>query len=173
MCAIAQNPAGLQKQAQTPRDPLSISLVSAQWDLCCCGYLLSICIHQPSTQHPLGSSSECASGWTDRPDTTDSHISKSETTFPISKLNPTKCWTGFLQLFSSQQMYFPYFHYLGATVYLSSCKRISKSWRNSSGWTRGKKSLLHQLDWKPYLSSSVKSCCLLNHCMNFWSGVMQ
>lgn len=172
MCAIAQNPAGLQKQAQTPR----IHYPFLWWvpsEVC---VAVATCYLSASTSpalnipwdHLLSVHLGVQTGQTQQ-----THISKSETTFPISKLNPAKCWTGFLQLFSSQQMYFPYFHYLGATVYLSSCKRISKSWRNSSGWTRGKKSLLHQLDWKPYLSSSVKSCCLLNHCMNFWSGVMQ
>lgn len=98
-----------------------------------CVAVATCCLH-PSAKssvtaswHPLGSTSEPVSGCTDSPDTTDYHISKSEAWFPISKLNPAKCSTGFLQLFSRRQRYF---HSPQAAVYVNPCKRIAKGWHN-------------------------------------------
>ena len=90
----------------------------------------------------------------------------------ISHLKTKPCWafTGFLQLFSGRQTYF---HSPRAAVEVSSARGQRKADRTylPVAWGSEKPALPAGL--RTYLSSSVKCCCLLNHAMNFWSGVMQ
>lgn len=116
--------------------------------------------------HPSGSSSEHVSGHTDSPDTTDYHVSKSKAWLPVSKLNPAQ---HFLQVFSSC---FTEGRCI-STLQEQQRAAASGSGENVPAGGCGGRRAASPAGLRTYLSSSLKCCCLLNHCRNFSSGVMQ